>query len=304
MFKLPLPATITDDLQAVDRIVRERTASRSGVIGVAEPTILRPDAMRPRAALVLLAAHLGEYQLERTIHAAAAVELIYAATRTHNDLIDAAERRRGQARQGDWGHGLSLMVGDYLFALAAGEMALSPDPRVISSYSQAVMRICESELAPIPGLRPLEVAQAAYFAHTGSSAAALYAAACQAGAACGGLAGDQVAALAQYGHELGVALRISTEIHDFTTPTEAGASLRRGVVSLPLILAAQHGDGERLEAALNTPDSDHAWAVAEVRQYGLVPAQAEVQARLAAARAALVGLPEHPARMVLESVEV
>ncbi|WP_129626923.1 polyprenyl synthetase family protein [Candidatus Oscillochloris fontis] len=304
MFKLPLPATIMADLQAVDRIVRERTASRSGVIGVAEPTILRPDTMRPRAALVLLAAHFGEYALERTIHAAAAVELIHAATRTHNDLIDAAERRRGQTRQGDWGHGLSLMVGDYLFALAAGEMALSPDPRVISYYSQAVMRICESELSPVPTLRPREAAHAAYIAHTGSSAAALYAAACQAGAACGGLAAEHVAALYQYGHELGLALQISTELHDFADHTEAGSSLRRGIASLPLIFAAEHGAGERLEAALNTPDSDHAWAVAEVRQYGLAPAHAVMQAHLGAARAALVGLPENPARAVLEAVEV
>ncbi len=304
MFKLPLPATMTADLQAVDRIIRERTESRSGVIGVAEPTILRPDDMRPRAVLVLLAAHLGEYHLDRSVHAAAAVELIHAATRTHNDLIDVAERRRGEARQGDWGHGISLMVGDYLFALAAGEMALSPDPRVISYYSQAVMRICESELSPVPHLRPLEEARAAYYAHTGSSAAALYAAACQAGAACGGLAAEHVAALAHYGHELGLALQIRTEMHDFADHAEAGASLRRGGASLPLILAAQYGDAARLEAALDTPDSDHAWAVAEVRRYGLAPAQSELEERLAAARAALSGLPEQPARAILESVQV
>lgn len=41
------------------------------------------------------------------------------------------------------------MLGDYFFALAAGEMARAPDPRVITYYSQAVMRISEGGLAPV-----------------------------------------------------------------------------------------------------------------------------------------------------------
>ncbi|NTW97173.1 MAG: polyprenyl synthetase family protein, partial [Oscillochloris sp.] len=195
MIQLPLPPALLADLQEVDKIVRERTRARAAVIRVADPYVLRPGEDRLRAALVLLSAQAGEYRLERVLHAAAAVELIHAATRTHNDLVDEAERRRGIARQGDWNHGVSLMVGDYLFALAAGEMSLSPDPRVISYYSQAVMRICESELAPVPALRPLERAREQYLAHTGGAAAALYAASCRAGAACGGLPVDQVEAL-------------------------------------------------------------------------------------------------------------
>ncbi|MBX0329049.1 polyprenyl synthetase family protein [Oscillochloris sp. ZM17-4] len=307
MIQPPLPPELAADLQQVEQIVRARTSARAAVIRAADPYLLRPGEDRLRAALVLLSAQVGTYQLAQTIHAAAAIELIHAATRTHNDLVDEAERRLGQTRRGEWNHGLSLMVGDYLFALAAGEMARSPDPRVISYYSQAVMRICESELAPVPALRPLDKAREQYFAHTGGAAAALFSAACQAGAACGGLPADQIEALAAYGHALGLALRVGVELRDFARGSAngsslAGESLRHGAATLPLIFAAAVGDGDRLELALNRGSADRDWAVDEVRRHGVGPARAEMGRHAEAARAALAGLPAGPARAALDQI--
>lgn len=303
MTQPPLPPALAADLRQVDQIVRDRARSRATVISAADPRLLSSDEGRLLAALVLLSAQAGIYRLDQTIHAAAAAELINAATRTHNELVDEAERRRGQARRGDWNHGVSLMVGDYLFALASGEMALSPDPRVISYYSQAVMRICESELAPVPALRPLDLARAQYFAHTGDAAAALAAAACRAGAACGQLPADQIEALGAFGHELGLALRIGDELREVAAGAEAlGASLRRGLASLPLIFAAAAGDGARLEQTLGVDAPDLAWAVGEIRQHGVAPARAELGARVAAALAALAAIPAGPARDALARI--
>jgi geranylgeranyl pyrophosphate synthase len=307
MIQPPLSPALAADLDQVDQMVRERTRARAAVIRAADPHLLRPSEDRLRATLVLLSAQVGAYRLEQIIHVAAAIELIHAATRTHNDLVDEAERRRGQARQGDWNHGLSLMVGDYLFALAAGEMALSPDPRVISYFSQAVMRICESELAPVPALRPLDRACEQYFAHTGGGAAALFAAACRAGAACGGLPAEQIEALGQFGQCLGLALRVGEELRDFTRGSAngaslAGASLRRGESTLPLIFAADAGDGARLELSLDSGGADLDWAVAEVRRHGVAPARAEISRLVDAARTALAGVPAGTARDALDQV--
>jgi heptaprenyl diphosphate synthase len=307
MTQPPLAPALIADLQQVERIVRERTHSRAAVISVAGQHLLRPGEDRLRAALVLLMAQLGAYRLEQTIHAAAAIELIHAATSTHDDLVDEAGRRRGEVGQGDWNHGISLMVGDYLFALASGEMALSPDPRVISFYSQAVMQLCESELAPVSALRPFGPAREQYFAYIGGTAAALYAAACRAGAACGDLTPDMVEAGGQYGYELGLALRIGDELRDFGRGSAngaslAGASLRHGAITLPLIFAADAGDGGRLEQAIAGGAADLAWAVEEVRQHGVGPARAELARRVEAARAALAPFPAGPARAALEQI--
>jgi heptaprenyl diphosphate synthase len=140
MNPLPIPNTIAADLQAVDALILERVRSRSALIGAASSHILASGGKRIRAALTLLACQLGRYELDQVIHAAAAVEMIHAASLVHDDLIDDAERRRSKVTvHTRWDSGVALMVGDYLFALAAVEMSLAPDPRIIAFYSQAVL---------------------------------------------------------------------------------------------------------------------------------------------------------------------
>lgn len=296
MNQFPLPTALAADLGRVEALVAERARSRAAVLSAAGAGLLQPGAERIRAGLVLVSALAGEYRAERVLHAAAAVELIHAATQTHGDLVDEAERRRGAPRVGAWSQGVALMVGDYLFALAAGEMALMPDPRVISYYAQAVMRITESALAEPPPLRPLDKARPRHLDRLGG-AASLVAAACQAGGACAGAAPEQIEALARFGHELGMALALADEIRAHGDAD--GAPLQSGAVTLPLIYAANAGDGARLAAALDGAESERAWAVAEVARHGLAPARAEVARYAEAARATLEAMPPGPARDAL-----
>ena len=303
MTQLPFPPNLTIELQHIEQLVLERTRSRAAVISVAGSRLLLPGAVRLRAALVLLAAQIGTYQRERVAHAAAAIELIYAATQTHDDLVDAGERRRGVPRTGEWNHGVALMVGDYLFALAAGEMAQSPDPRVISFYSQAVMRITEATLAPPPLVRPFEDARTHHLEQLGGTVAALSAAACKAGGACGGASPEQIETLGCFGYALALALHLGDETRAFATDAAPDASLRVGVVTLPLLFAATHGDGERLVAALDSSDpAEQAWLSAEVRRHGLAPTRAEVARLIAQAHVALSSLPPGEAREALARV--
>lgn len=301
MTRFPLSPTLTEDLRQIEQIVIERTRSRAAVISVAGTRLLEPGSERVRAALVLLAAQSGDYQRERVQHAAAAAELIYAATQTHDKLVDAAERRRGRPRDGEWNHAVALMVGDYLFALAAGEMALSPDPRVISFYSQAVMRITEATLEPLPGLLPLEQARARHLARINGTHGALFGAACRAGAACANATGDLIEILGRFGELLGLILQLGDEIYDFASAD--GASLRAGLLSLPLIYAATHGDSTRLVTALDSSEpAEQVWAIAEVRRHGLAPTRAEVAYLADQARNTLSGVAAGEAQAALGRV--
>ncbi|HWQ11489.1 MAG TPA: polyprenyl synthetase family protein, partial [Roseiflexaceae bacterium] len=218
MSQLPVPAELAPDLKRVDQIIAERTTARPVVAGIAGPH-LGAGAGRWRAVVALLAARLGAYAPERAAHAAAAVELIYAAARVHDSLVDEAARRRGQmAAQAHWGSSAALMVGDYLFALAAAEMALAPDPRVIAAYSRSVMAICEGQLAPVTSVVPLDVARNQYLYRAGRIDAALFEAAARAGAACSELAPEQADALGRFGYDLGLALRIAADARDYEGP--------------------------------------------------------------------------------------
>lgn len=306
MSQLRLTPELIGDLHQVEQIIQERTRARAIVTRMAGDHLTPTDTLRFHAALVLLAAQTANYELERAIHAATAVELIRAAVQTHNDLVNEAERRRGHPRVGPWPHGVALMVGDYLFALAAGEMSRCPEPRVITYLSEAVKRVTEGVLLPPAPLWPLEQAQAQHLERIGAMYAALVAAACRAGAAVAGADDGLIETLGRFGYDVGLALRLGDEVRDFADGNRhatPGATIRAGVITLPLIYAAASGDGRRLATALDGEDPDEqAWAVDEVRRYGLAPTRAEIARHANNAYSALTCLPSGPPREALAQV--
>lgn len=250
-------AGLTADLQAVERLLLDRAESRSDLLSAASTYTIRAGGKRLRAALVLLAAHLGNYQLSRVIHPAASVELIQAASLVHDDLVDQASRRRGRVTvHARWDNDVALMVGDYFFALAASEMALSPDPRIIGYYAQSVQTIVEGELSPVTLLEPTGAALEQYFYKTGAKTASLFEAACKAGMAAGGGSEAQIAALGRYGFDLGIAFQIFDDVLDFIGDEQllgkpAGNDLRQGTITLPLIYAAARSDSSHLRTIID-----------------------------------------------------
>jgi heptaprenyl diphosphate synthase/octaprenyl-diphosphate synthase len=277
MNQLPLPPALAADLEQVDRIIVERAQSRSVVIRAAGQHILTSGGKRIRAALALLAAQLGRYDLDHVLHSAAAVELIHAASLVHDDLVDEAEQRRGvHTVHTRWDGNVALMVGDYLFALAAAEMALAPDPRIIGYFSRGVMTICEGELSPVMNAMPLDVALHQYIYKIGCKTAALFEAACKAGMVCGGGSQEQIDMLGRFGFDLGVAFQIVDDVLDFTGDQAtlgkpAGNDLREGTITMPLIYAVEAGGGDALAAIADeqSPEEQRvAWAIDEVRRLG------------------------------------
>lgn len=274
-------ADLMADLSAVERLLLDRSNSRSSLIAAASAHTVRSGGKRLRAALALLSARLGSYQLPRVIHAAASAELIHAASLVHDDLVDQAARRRGRVTvHTRWDNDVALMVGDYFFALAAGEMARSPDPRIITFYAQAVQTIVEGELSPVRQAEPLDVALGQYTYKTGAKTAALFEAACKAGMAAGQGSDAQIAALGRYGYDLGMAFQIVDDILDFTGDEgtlgkPAGNDLRQGTITLPLIYALASAPSPRLRAIVEAPgpsDAEVSAVISEVIAVGGVDA--------------------------------
>ncbi|NTU80175.1 MAG: polyprenyl synthetase family protein [Chloroflexales bacterium] len=302
-------AQLTDDLLAVEQLLLERASSRSELITSASTHTVRSGGKRLRAALALLAARLGSYHLPRVIHAAAAVELIQAASLVHDDLVDQAARRRGRVTvHARWDNDVALMVGDYFFALASREMALSPDPRIITYYAQAVQTIVEGELSPVTVIEPAETALGQYYYKTGAKTASLFEAACKAGMAAGGGGEAQIAALGRYGFDLGMAFQIIDDILDFTGDEQtlgkpAGNDLRQGTITLPLIYAVARTGSPRLRALfdLSTPtDAQVRAAISEVMAAGGVDAaMAEARRFISEANGHLADFPASPAHSAL-----
>ncbi|GAB4207210.1 MAG: polyprenyl synthetase family protein [Roseiflexaceae bacterium] len=301
MSEITLPPALIADLEHVEALISARASARSAVLQFVERHLVVSSERRIRAALTLLSAKLGRYDLAQVQHAAAAVELIYAATQVHDDLIDEAERRRSSVSlQRGWDGDVALMIGNYLFALAASEMALAPDPRIIAFFSRAVMAICEGQLAPVFLAQSPDEARAQYRARIGSRTAALFEAGCKAGMVCGAGDPQQVETLGHFGYELGMTVQIAADLHNLE------ADLRRGVITLPLIEAvAATGDRSLAEVVdLPAPDEARIQAVlAAVRSSG-ADARVLEQARAHSDRAAaaLEPFPDSEARQQLLAI--
>ncbi len=261
----------------------ERVRSNTALITLAGRHVLQSGGKRLRAALALLAAQLGpRFTFDTAIYAATTVELIHVASLVHDDLVDEAERRRGEVSvHTRWDHGVALMVGDYFFALASAEMALAPDPRVITYFSEAVMTICEGELTPVVDATPLDVALRQYYTKIGSKTASLFRAACKAGIAISGGSDHDIEALGKFGYDVGLAFQIVDDILDFMgnealLGKPAGSDLRHGIITLPLIYAVAKTSDTRLAGAVDSSDTAEVqWAIDEVRRLGIAPAYEE-----------------------------
>lgn len=231
------------DLAAVERRLLERTASHAAVLTDAGAYTIAAGGKRLRAALVLLSARLGNYDLERAVHPAASIELLHAASLIHDDLVDHTDRRRGRVTvHARWDNTVALMLGDYMFALSAAELALEPDPRVMRFYAEAAHTVVEGELSPVTTLEPLDVALEQYRYKIGCKTAALFVAACKTGGVVSGATPEQIEALGRFGYDLGLAFQIVDDVLDFTGDEAllgkpAGNDLREGTWTLPLIYA-------------------------------------------------------------------
>jgi heptaprenyl diphosphate synthase/octaprenyl-diphosphate synthase len=238
--------------------------------------IVQAGGKRLRAALALLAARLGHYNPDQARHAAATVELIHTASLVHDDLVDGSRRRRGRITvHSGWDNDVALMLGDYLFALAAAEMALCDDQRIVACYAHAVQATVTGELHPVTDVTPLHQAVSQYFFKTGAKTAALFEAACKAGMLAGGGSDEEVTAMGRYGYEIGLAFQIVDDILDFTGSTgtlgkPAGNDVRQGTLTLPLIYAFAGSKSPAMRAVADAALSDDQvqQVVEEVQVYG------------------------------------
>ena len=200
---------------------------------------------RIRPALVLLAARIGTYDLERLTPAAMAVELTHAATLVHDDVIDRATMRRGRptvaARLGDEP---AIVVGDFYFAKAYEQAANTDSPEVVTILADAVMKICAGEVRQ-QGIRHQYAATLdEYMSRIEAKTATLLAACCDIGALLGGTDVGAREHLRAYGRLLGLAFQIADDVLDYTGSEDEvgkpiGHDIAEGFATLPLMLAME-----------------------------------------------------------------
>ena len=115
---------IHDDLERVEKeISLESVASVEAVTAIGR-YLQSSGGKRLRPALLLLSAKLCGESGASAMRLGAVVEMIHAATLVHDDVIDAAEMRRGRpSTNARWGNHTCVLAGDWLY-MQAFHMAL------------------------------------------------------------------------------------------------------------------------------------------------------------------------------------
>src|SRR5215475_4025640 len=110
---------VQDDLRRVEeKISVESVASVDAVTAIGQ-YLQSSGGKRLRPALLLIASKLAGRTTPSAIQLGAVVEMIHAATLVHDDVIDAAETRRGRPSSNvKWGNHTCVLAGDWLYMQA------------------------------------------------------------------------------------------------------------------------------------------------------------------------------------------
>ncbi|MEE8518829.1 MAG: polyprenyl synthetase family protein, partial [Dehalococcoidia bacterium] len=93
-----------------------------------------------RPAITLLSGAFRPGHEEVLVTMATAVELLHIATLVHDDTIDNAKTRRGQATVSSiWGDDVAVLLGDYVFAASATFVCDTGNLRVVRRFSETIM---------------------------------------------------------------------------------------------------------------------------------------------------------------------
>lgn len=206
---------------------------------------LRSVGKRIRPILTLLSGKFYDYNLERLLPMATAVEILHTATLVHDDSVDKSSVRRGRATVNSlWGEEQAILLGDYLFAEAGSLTASTGNLRTIKLFSETLKIISWGEISQALNAYNVKLTREAYFDRMAKKTAALFVLSTESGAVLSGAPEPCIQLLNEYSYNLGLAFQVVDDILDFIgTEKElgkpAGADLVQGTFTLPAMLLRQ-----------------------------------------------------------------
>ena len=223
--------------------------------------LVRAGGKRVRPALALLSSRLVGGSEEKTLPAAAALELIHVFTLIHDDIMDRDDYRRGVPTvHRVWGEPMAITAGDLLFAKAFESAARLVENGVEPSRVIEAMRIIAKAASTVAEGQALDmmfeerwdVTVDEYMDMIYRKTGALIEASTRVGGLAGGGSPEEVEALGEYGWRVGVAFQLRDDILGIYGSGEklgkpVYSDLREGKKTLLVIYAMQHLDEDGRE---------------------------------------------------------
>ena len=243
-------ALVQPELSACELALRELVQSDVAEVPAIAGYLLDAGGKRLRPALTALGARA--VGVEGPVARLMCVgELIHLGSLLHDDVVDDADMRRGRraAHQLE-GPATTVLTGDFCLARAVLLAAEEGGHLCVTELARAVTEMAEGEVLQLRNAGNLHASLDDYFDVIDRKSAALIAWCAAAGALSIG-DGQAADALTTFGRAVGRAFQVTDDVLDYASGTGklAGADLREGKLTLPLLYAIEEDSGLRDEVA-------------------------------------------------------
>ncbi|WP_031513651.1 polyprenyl synthetase family protein [Desulfofalx alkaliphila] len=253
---------IRKDLRAVEDELQQVVQHHHPLLNETSSHLLNAGGKRLRPAFALLSGKFYNYQLEKVLPLAVALELLHMASLVHDDVVDSAATRRGiPTVKAKWGNRISMHTGDLIFAKALVLISKYEDtPLITKVLSQISVKMCEGEIQQLSSAYQINQSIKDYLYRVQRKTALLIAASCQLGAVACGAPKEIYMPLRRYGHKIGIAFQIIDDILDMVADQQKlgktlGADLRQGIITLPMLYALKNSPRKERLAQLISKES-------------------------------------------------
>ena len=238
---------LAPELEALNDIIVTTLASSSELTNSIVTSYLKNKGKLLRPIVTLLSARLFGGINDKALQGAAALEMLHNASLIHDDVIDEATERRGEATINSvWSNHVAVLVGDFFVTGALRCGVATGDGRILSALADMGRDLSLGEIDQVDIARNHNIDEDTYMEIIRAKTASLF----ECCAAVGGYANDApqtaIDELRRYARLLGICFQIKDDTFDyFNAPIvgkPTGNDLREGKVTLPLIYALRRDD--------------------------------------------------------------
>lgn len=229
------------ELKIVEDRLKELFKSNITPIPLIGKHLLDSGGKRIRPLLLILSTEIAGYRGDARFTLAGIIESIHTASLLHDDVVDAAEVRRGKLpAHSIWGNQIVILVGDFLYSNALRLAVIQKNQKIMEALSEATTRMTEGEILQLAKTGDPDITEEDYFNIISAKTGALISAACRIGAILGSLTKDKENALSHFGMKTGTAFQVADDILDYMAEEgklgkRLGKDLKEGKITLPLI---------------------------------------------------------------------
>jgi octaprenyl-diphosphate synthase len=272
LYRVIRPFSIIEEyLLQVQQVISEQLCEHPQSAGIERliAHIRSQSGKMLRPGLVLLSSLCCGKVVDEHIRVAAIFEIIHEATLLHDDVIDEADKRRGQqALNRLHGNESAVLLGDFLLSKVFS-MSAQLRSDVSGAIASAAGRTCQGELNQNLQKQNWRLTQQQYIEIISDKTAEIFRSCCQIGARLGGAGEDMAKNLGDYGLNLGIAFQIADDLLDITGDEEKvgktlGTDFAETKPTLPLIHLLGSVDDRQRTVIIGLAESSEPGAKSEL----------------------------------------